>query len=126
MKRLIAIALVCAGCYKTSYSDIQYEDGYVLEREYHAAYTTTWVMPVSCGKNCTTYIPMTDSHPERWTISFHCQHGQFTVESDRTLFDKLSNGQQVRIEYLDIFHEYKSRTNHAGFKFITAEALANL
>lgn len=123
---LILLILIGWGCYHTNYSELKHEDGLLFEKQYNAAHTDTWLMPVSCGKDCTMMVPVSEYYPDRWYLYFQCQHGRFKTQVQQSLYDKLPNNSKVRIAYFDILHEYKDHTNHSGYKFVDAELQSNL
>jgi len=123
---LFLVLLLLLGCYKSSYSDLKHENGLLFEKQYEAAHTLTWFMPVSRGEDCMSMVPVSEHYPDRWFLFFQCEHGRFKTEVTQPIYDKLPNNSKVRIAYFDILHEYKDHTNHAGFKFVDAELQSNL
>jgi hypothetical protein len=43
-------------------------NGVVVKKEYNSSFTTYMIIPISCGKNCNTYLPVPVYYPPSWDI----------------------------------------------------------
>jgi hypothetical protein len=90
MKKLLLLVLIfLTGCHKISH-------GTVVHKEIHPAYQTFIFVPMSCGKNCTSIMPIPVYYPESYSVEvmgkYEGNDKQETFYLDRAQFDGMKTG----------------------------------
>ena len=108
---LLALALLllssCGPSKTKRWSGVLKESATVVGRRWHSASSSEsldeWAFILDGRVRSVVHTV-----PERYEVSFSCQHGGFTVDR-RELYDSLEEGQEVIVEYRELaevtFHE---------------------
>lgn len=116
----LIVGLFWYGCEETKYGPEQEEPATVVGKHHRPAYTWVQMMPMSCGKNCMTVIPIVHNEPDIYTTSLRCAHGGFAVQRHDIYFNTRAD-QTVTVRYRDVFHKPKFRSGawaHTGFDYL--------
>ena len=103
---------------------IKYENGMVLGKVYHEAYTNTWVSMDQYydGKSykCCMPTPHTDFYPAKFITTFQCAHGDIFEIDNQLVYMKVAEYDSVTIS----FYELLNKNNEIkDFDFIDANKI---
>ncbi len=129
-------ASLLSGCKetRTELSDILHEDAVVSETVYTPSRhgSGSGVGPtfdVTDGNVGIAFTSININIPEKYAVVFKCQHGKFIVEGTdiehKSLWKKLSQGQEVDISYREVFNSVYDDIDGDGKKDLVSRTLVD-
>lgn len=124
---IVAVAfLFLASCYETETSEVLEEQAQVINTVYVPAHEDT-VPSVSVDADGGVSVDIdTVDVPPFWSITFKCQHGQFTVTGSKAqeMYNRLKSGDNVWVYYKEVFYKEekdgKKVLTHKDYWFMDA------
>lgn len=107
--------LLVMGCdqVRMEQSDFKTESAIVSGLVYTPAHYTTTLIPVpsmDADGDLTVHLEDVDVYiSEKYSVTFKCEHGAFTIERNqartKALYEKLMVGQEVTVTYRDVYEK---------------------
>lgn len=107
MKTIFLLLTICLmlSCEEYHKSELKQEKGIVVAKEYRGEINETEMAVGMSMEGSIAVVPYHIHESEKFNVVFKCEHGKLFTINNSDIYSKLSEGDQVKIDYYEILNE---------------------